>query len=638
MHRLLSTIAFGGLLAVRDWVYVAFAAAAIPGLGPFTALLLPATVLIVARLAQRTFLHQSIAAAILAAALVRVLLRGSLAAEASRDPLFWGVVAAGAFGVSAAVGRRRVAAAAAAACGGACTIGAALLPVPSDFVPSLRGLPEQLGIPATILFAAMCLQAIAVGLGVRHAGRAAAAVRGAIVAALILAVVGAVPFGGVGSGWILMFGVLLGLAEADARPQAPAAAWQPLLRRVNPARWPAIAVLLLLELLFALLLLRTPGTGDVSSFFVGWIDTFLARGLADGYRLIDSNYPPLVAVVLLAAGAVGSVFAWNAFVSFKVLLAVALPIGTVSFWRWTRDIVLTGLLAVSLLLHGVALGYLDTLFAPTFILSLRALQQRRVARFSALFAVTSLIKWQPLVILPYLAIHALSIRPDQASTGASVPKRWIALAVPAAIVLTATVAIFGVESIQASLRQGSNRNYLSGTAQNINWIFTYYLSVTDPERYGAGDGLTRIVEIDQIDPAWPWLRLMGPVFLLFYLVPLWRQIGQRASFAATIECSLAAYLSYFMLSPGVHENHLFLGTVLAAAAAALQPALTTRAILIVAMSTLNLITVYGITGEPFGFPPIVGIDVSVIFAAVNVGLFALFWTEIVRTRPISSSA
>ncbi|OFW16427.1 MAG: hypothetical protein A3F70_07695 [Acidobacteria bacterium RIFCSPLOWO2_12_FULL_67_14] len=143
----------------------------------------------------------------------------------------------------------------------------------------------------------------------------------------------------------------------------------------------------------------------------------------------------------------------------------------------------------------------------------------------------------------------------------------------------ATVAVFGVASIQASLRQGLNRNYLSGTAQNLNWILTYHLSVTDPERYGApGDGVTRIVEVDQIGPGWPWLRLVRPVFLVFYPVPLWRLFRNRGSFAAMVDCGLAAYLSYFMLSVGVHENHLFIGTVLAVAAAVLAPEKTMRAV------------------------------------------------------------
>jgi hypothetical protein len=288
------------------------------------------------------------------------------------------------------------------------------------------------------------------------------------------------------------------------------------------------------------------------------------------------------------------------------------------------------LAACSFLLNGVALGYLDTLLAPTFILSLWALQQRHLPLFSMLFTVTVLIKWQPLVVLPFLLLHAVSIPSDAQGRPISVARRWIGLAAPALVIVLMTVAVFGLEPIRASFTQGSNRNYLSGTAHNLNWILTYHLNVAAPERYGPlTNGLPHIVEVDRIDPAVGWVRLIMPVFLLFYAAALYRFIRSRASFASAIECSLAGYLSYFMLSVGVHENHLFLGTVLAVAAAAVHPEKRTRAALIVAMSTLNLITVYGMTGAPLGFPAVVGIDVSVILSAVNVWLFLVFWADIV---------
>jgi hypothetical protein len=328
--------------------------------------------------------------------------------------------------------------------------------------------------------------------------------------------------------------------------------------------------------------------------------------------------------VLWAAGELGGLFSIGVFLSFKILLATALVAGTLCFWRWTSNVALTGLLAVSLLVNGVALGYLDTLFAPALVLSLWALQQRRVTLFSLLFAVSCLIKWQPLVILPFLLVHAHS----------PTIRRWLAIAGPALAVILLTIAVFGIEPIRAAFTQGTNRNYLSGTAHNLNWILTYYLQVSDPGQHGAlADGMTRIVEVDEIDPRLTWIRLIVPVFVAFYVAPLWRLFGNRGSFAVAIECSLAAYLSYFMLNVGVHENHLFIGTVLAVTAAALDPEKVARAVLIVTMSTLNLITSYGLTGETLGFPTVVGVDVSIVFSAVNVLLFLMFWADVMWPLP-----
>jgi hypothetical protein len=119
------------------------------------------------------------------------------------------------------------------------------------------------------------------------------------------------------------------------------------------------------------------------------------------------------------------------------------------------------------------------------------------------------------------------------------------------------------------------------------------------------------------------------VFLLFYLGVLWRHFKIRRSFAGAIECALAGYLSYFMFNVGVHENHLFLAAVLAVVAAGLEPNWRLGAVLIVAISNFNLIAFYGFTGSPLPFPPVVGVDVSIILSVVNLVLFLFFWGDLV---------
>lgn len=627
----------------RDWLYLAYSAALLlrfvwppdddARIALFDGLLLPIAALAAARLTQGESLRRWGVWALMAVAIARILVGGSRSPDALPDPLFWGVAATTMLAVSAGTNRWPIAAAVAASLAGASAmVGTALLAFPTATRVSFAALADHFGVLATICLMGMWCQAI-IGKGLGKADPTIAVVRGALVAALLMAVAGVLPTPALGTSGIVTFGLLLGLMEATARRRTSAVDWTPVWQYVDPTGWRPIWLVVFVELLFALLLLRAPGTGDVSSFFVGWINTFVNQGPVDGYRLIDSNYPPLAAVVLWIVGELGALLSLSAFLSLKLALAGALLVGTLCIWRWTSNIVLTGLAACSFLLNGVALGYLDTLFAPTFVLSLWALQQRALPLFSVLFVVTSLIKWQPLVILPFLLVHAISMPSANGSDGTLRVRRAAAVAVPAAVVVLLTVAIFGIEPILASLRQGSNRNYLSGNAHNVNWILTYYLHVSDPARYAPlADGLTRIIEVDRIDPNVRWVAFIMPAFLVFYATALYRGITLRASFASAIECSLIGYLSYFMLSVGVHENHLFLGTVLAIVGAALAPARTTRAVLLVTMSTLNLIRFYGLTGTPLGFPPVVGIDVSVVLSAVNVVLFLVFWAEVVWAR------
>jgi len=644
----------------RNWLYFAFGAAAIvhmiapAGASPadsriVVALLLPLTAVIVARLTQRDMWHRVAGVGLIGLALVQTARAGSQSPQALMDPLFWALTATIALVASTATGRWPVAAALTAALAGAAAMVASLLPLAPDVgstFPSLTpataraavaALSQQIGVPATVFLFGFWLQAIAIDgpRGGRRTERVSAAARGALGAGLLLTLAGAAAGNALNPAWILVLGLLLGLAEAKARTAIARIDWGPLWQRANPAHWRPITLLLLAELLFALLLLRAPGTGDVS-FFVRWSDTILTHGLAEGYRLNDAEYPPVTSIVFLLVARTALAASTTLFLGVKLSLVAFLFLATVCFWRWTSDVLLTALLASSFLVSGVSLGYIDLYFAPTLILSLWALQRRRLGLFSVLFAVTCLIKWQPLIIAPFLVLHAVSIRSGAEVSRPSLAARWALVVGPALAVGLLILAIFGLEPVIGSLYKVLfTRTYLSGTAFNFSWLVTYYLHVAHPEQYGPlADGVVTLVHVGR---QLPWVQLIRLAFVGFYLAALWRLFRDRASYAMAIECALAGYLAYFVVNVGVHENHLFLGTVLAAAAAALAAGKRARALLIVLMSNLNLITVYGITGAPLGFAPVVGIDVTVIFAAVNVLLFLVFWGEVVSPRTLFSS-
>jgi hypothetical protein len=249
--------------------------------------------------------------------------------------------------------------------------------------------------------------------------------------------------------------------------------------------------------------------------------------------------------------------------------------------------------------------------------------------------VSCLIKWQPVIVAPFLLLHALSLSKGYRKDWRVIGGVWLRLIAPALGVILLAVATFGYQPIAASLHDALNHTFLSGNALNFNWIVTYLLRALHPDRYGAM--VNGIVSYIGIDPSAGWVSAIKLTFVLFYLGAFWRLFKMRTSFRGVIECSLAGYLSYFIFNIGVHENHLFLATILAAIGATLARDKRLRAILIVALSNLNLITFYGLTGAAFSFSPVVGIDVSLIFAAVNVLLFLFFWGDLVlRGRSISN--
>ena len=229
----------------RNWPYLAYSAAVILGLDwrpdesdtldvP-AALLLPAVALAVARLTRADSAHRLAGGTIWAAALVHVATGGSRSADALHDPLFWGVVSVVALGLSLVTGRWPAASTGGAVVAGACAMVAILLPRLPGFGsglldPSLMAagasinvLVQQFGIAGLVCLLWLWVQAIVAGgrRGVT-ATRVVAATGSALAVALLMVAAGAVPgTGGAMRLALLVLGLLLGLAEADARRPQP---------------------------------------------------------------------------------------------------------------------------------------------------------------------------------------------------------------------------------------------------------------------------------------------------------------------------------------------------------------------------------------------------------------------------------
>ena len=208
----------------RNWTYLGYTVAVVhwlQGLELLTALLLPVTALIVARLTRSGLAYRFVGGALWTTALAWIAVQGSLSADAVHDPLFWGLVAAVMLAGSAVTGRWTIVSTLLAWTAGACTMVAILLPAISraSVGESLIELSRRFGPLGTIGVFAVWLQAIAASrVGVPQQGRIIPAVCGALLAALVLCLAGAMPDLTLdASRWIAALGLLLGLAEAHAR-------------------------------------------------------------------------------------------------------------------------------------------------------------------------------------------------------------------------------------------------------------------------------------------------------------------------------------------------------------------------------------------------------------------------------------
>ena len=385
------------------------------------------------------------------------------------------------------------------------------------------------------------------------------------------------------------------------------------------ARWSFAALLLLLTLVF----LNSPGTGDVDIWGL-WAERAETLGPVRGFAANEADYPPLASGVLLLAVRGGRALGLDPLLGIKLFILIFHVACTLVVLRWTRSLAVAAAFHATVFLSAVAHGFLDIFAALPFLLSLWALRERRLTPFAVLFALAALLKWQPLIIAPFIAIHVIAItrRPGGAIDVAVLLRRVIA---PALAILAVILLFFGAAPTFRALAKGLNHEALSANALNLNWIVTHLLLVLDPRYGGLEEGRAN------------WIRMPPPslmvaarvVFLLAYAATLWAYLRRDKAFERLLKFGLLGFLCYFMLNAGVHENHLFLASVLAVLLVWLKPDEFWPALVIVLMSNINLLLFYGLNGSELGFKRVIEgrFDMALPIAIVNVIFFGWYWTS-----------
>lgn len=218
----------------RYWLYIAYTAGVVWALPWVTrepnritlagALILPLVALGTARLTQLDAVRTTVGSSLFALALLSVGVWGSLSSYALSDPLFWAVVSAGALLASLATRRWRIAARTLSAVAGATVMMAVLLGT-SRGVEAARGfdpLARQFGFPAALSLLALCLQGVAHrDTHRRDTWHLGAAARAALLTGVLLVLAGGVSAARIDGVWLVVLGVLLGLAESTSRERRP---------------------------------------------------------------------------------------------------------------------------------------------------------------------------------------------------------------------------------------------------------------------------------------------------------------------------------------------------------------------------------------------------------------------------------
>ena len=413
------------------------------------------------------------------------------------------------------------------------------------------------------------------------------------------------------------------------------------------SRWPAIWLLLLINLV-AVSFLYSPGTEDMR-VWQSWINDVSSFGLIGGFLrdggLYPHNYPPLAFAILDAVARTADALHVSVFVILKCSLLLFLIATSAVYYWFTRNLILTAALELVLLLNTVPLGYIDIYFAPFLIAGLFCLGRGKLNLGIFLFALSCSIKWQPLIIAPFVATYAWNAAGQIGqATGHKIRTQIMPFAITALTIGVPLGAIFGsavINSLRLVTSQAEHP-FLSGLALNFAWIHSWVLHLAQPGKYGPlGDGqIHLIVTRDAL--------VTLPEKLLFYLsyavifVVFARGIK---SFQRLIVYSMLGYLAYFSFNSGVHENHLFLVCCLAWILVFLEPIQLARGINFSIAANANLILFFGLDGhtsssvsglDRVGINSVIaGLDVTLLFALANLCLFVGFLWHTFKSEKVA---
>jgi len=388
----------------------------------------------------------------------------------------------------------------------------------------------------------------------------------------------------------------------------------------------AIGLLVLVNLL-ALSFFFSPGTGDVT-IWETWMREISARGVVGGFSHTGTDYPPLSFIILggvvRIAHAIGSteLFALKCSLFFFLFCTVAV------FFYFTRNIVLSAALELSLVLNSVGLGYLDIYFSAFLIGAFFLLQRGQFTLAFLFFAISCAIKYQPLLLAPFVCVYVFSPTEEDKMQKAR-QKRILPFLVTALVLVIPILAAFGAPAMLDSFKRAlTYHKILSGYALNLPWIETWALHLLSSDKYGSLLQGGVIEWINVRDPLIVWPNKL--LFFLIYGLILFSFLRQPKNFRRLVVYSMLGYFAYFCFNTGVHENHLFPICCLAWILVFVDRDQWLRAINLSVAANLNLFLFFGVFGPRLN-PVIGGIDITLFFAVANLCLFAGFLIHTFRT-------
>jgi hypothetical protein len=380
---------------------------------------------------------------------------------------------------------------------------------------------------------------------------------------------------------------------------------------------PAMGALLLgFTVILSLMMIHSPGTSDVS-WFVKWTDVLYQNGLVAGYSKVISDfhgdYPPISLAILYIVRVFGDAVGLSPLMSLKVAILAFQLVSTGLILLLSGNYWVAASLNASLLLSGVSLGYLDVWTAPPLIAAFWAFQASRKVLGTVLFLIASLIKWQPLIVAPFIAVFVLKISNLRSCRDAIGTRLFWQLVLLVGAIIAVLILLFGL-SPAGSLWHAMNDPFWNGRALNVPWVAEFFYKILFPSFFSRQSEVLVLPSL--------YLLPFKIIFWSAFGMVVARAIKTEKTFKNCMLFSILGLVTYTTWNSGVHENHLFLAVILAFMLMLHEHtrehwAITT---ILAVMFNFNMFVFYGVTGTQL-LSPVVRVDLSGPLAI----LYAVAW-------------
>jgi hypothetical protein len=394
-------------------------------------------------------------------------------------------------------------------------------------------------------------------------------------------------------------------------------------KAISSERCRAATLLLLLGLLVCIAFFNSPGTADVRYWMLA-MDMPRHHPLFASYPLAANDYPPLSIVFLGCLGRMADIFQLNDFFVLKLSLTFFTLVcaGIMASWQGHWQPILGVAAFFVLVLDSVLLVYIDVYFAAFLLVSFFLLERGHLGAGAAFFALSVFVKWQPIVVAPFVVLYLLP-KPFNPS--------HLRRLVPAIIVVLVVYLIFGNATVY-TFYKGITDTIFSH-AFNLNWLITAFIRTQANDLHGGNVEFISFGEYPLLDMSiYPYLSHISTTMrYVTYAVTICYFYYSKRTFQELVQASIVAFMCYFIFGSLVHENHALLPSILGLCWAAMDRSRYLEATLLAVIFNMNMLIFYGISGKWLGFSRVVGWDVTIFLSAFNIVVFAILWLPIAAT-------